>query len=217
MIDTLLSERVPTRRHRTKGTLAQPSHASIRFFDCTSLAPEPWANGGGTTRTVAQQSTDDHALDWRVSIATLDGPAKFSVFSGLDRTLVLLDEGTVELHSQDGASVARPGQPVQFSGDLLMWASMSVRPVNVLNVMTRRGACHAAVSVATHSMRVSPASTHLLLCVAGEWRVGSSLLNSVSLQPMTGIWLEGRREEIDLHAVGLGARLVSIGIAAVER
>ena len=75
----------------------------------------------------------------------------------------------------------------------------------------------AAVSVATHSLRVTPASTHIVLCVAGEWRVGSSLLNSVSLQPMTGIWFEGRREEIDLHAVGLGARLVSIAIAGVER
>ncbi len=214
MIDALSRERVSVRR---LGTTALPSHQSIHFFDCSKLAPEPWANGGGTTRTVALQSADDHAMDWRVSIATLNGSSKFSLFTGLDRTLVLLDEGTVDLHSQDGESVARPFQPVQFSGDLLMWASMSVQPLNVLNVMTRRGAFQAAVSVATHSLRVTPASTQIVLCVAGEWRVGSSLLNSVSLQPMTGIWFEGRREEIDLHAVGLGARLVSIAIAGVER
>jgi environmental stress-induced protein Ves len=214
MIDALSPERVSVQRH---GTTARPSHQSIHFFDCSKLAPEPWANGGGTTRTVALQSADDHAVDWRISIATLNGASRFSLFPGLDRTLLLLDEGAVDLHSQDGASVARPGQPVQFSGDLLMWASMSVQPVNVLNVMTRRGAYRAAVSVATHSLRVTPASTHIVLCVAGEWRVGSSLLNSVSLQPMTGIWFEGRREEIDLHAVGLGARLVSIAIAGVER
>jgi uncharacterized protein len=213
---TVPPEHAPTQRHRTMSTTTLSSHKSIHFFDCSKLAPEPWANGGGTTRTIALQSAGDHAVDWRVSIATLNGPSRFSLFPGLDRTFVLLDEGSVDLHSQDGASVARPGQPVQFSGDLLMWASTSVHPVNALNVMTRRGMYEAAVSVATYSLRVTPASTHVLLCVAGEWRLGSALLNSVSLQSMTGIWFDGRREEIDLHAAGLGAKLVSISIASME-
>ncbi|MBB5398081.1 environmental stress-induced protein Ves [Paraburkholderia sp. JPY162] len=92
------------------------------------------------TRTIAKRCADDHTVDWRVSVATLNGSAKFSLFPGLDRTLLPLDEGAVDLHSQDGASIARLGQPVRFSGDLQIWASVSAQPVNVLNVMTRRGA-----------------------------------------------------------------------------
>ena len=92
MIDALSPDRVSVQRH---GTTARPSHQSIHFFDCSKLAPEPWANGGGTTRTVALQSADDHAVDWRISIATLNGASRFSLFPGLDRTLLLLDEGAV--------------------------------------------------------------------------------------------------------------------------
>ena len=217
----MMTDPSPDRAHARNPLIAdvatQPSHRSIHFFDCAKLEPEAWANGGGITRTVAKQCADDHALNWRVSIATLNGPAKFSVFPGLDRTLLLLDDGAVDLHSQDGASIARPGQPVQFSGDLLMWASVSAQAVNVLNVMTRRDAYRTAVSVATHSLRVTPGSAHLLLCVDGQWRVGSALLNSVPLEPMTGVWFDGQREELDLHAVGPGARLVSIATTPVGR
>ncbi|MGF6972782.1 Cd2+/Zn2+-exporting ATPase [Paraburkholderia sp. JPY465] len=182
-----------------------PSQHSIHFFDCAQLAPETWANGGGITRTIAKRASDDGGIEWRVSLAALNGPGRFSQFPGLDRTLLLLDDGALDLHSQDGAWFARPGQPVQFSGDLLIWASVRARPVEVLNVMTRRGACQARVNVASHSLRITAASTQLVLCVEGQWGVTSALLNGVSLQPMTGIWIDGRREEIDRSAVYGGA------------
>ncbi|TKC79244.1 HutD family protein [Trinickia terrae] len=199
------------------GAAKPPSQQSIHFFDCAQLVPEAWANGGGSTRTIAKRAAGDGGIEWRVSLATLNGPAKFSQFPGVDRTLLLLDEGAVDLHSQDGAWFARPGQPVQFPGDLLIWASVPARPVGVLNVMTRRGAWQASVDMASDSLRISAASTHLVLCVAGQWSVAGALFNGVSLEPMTGIWIDGRREEIDLHAVGPGARLVSIAIDPVER
>ena len=215
MMDSAVCGRPVVQRRMMTGATAR-SHRSIHFFDCAKLAPEMWANGGGMTRTIAKRCADDHTVHWRVSVATLNGSAKFLLFPGLDRTLLPLDEGAVDLHSPDGASIARPGQPVRFSGDLQIWASVSAQPVNVLNVMIPRGAWQAGVSVSTHSLRVTPASTHLVLCVAGEWRVGSSLLNSLSLLPLTGIWFDGRREEVDLHAVGPHARLVSIAIDPVE-
>jgi uncharacterized protein len=201
---------------RATGPAKLPTHASIHFIDCANLATQAWANGGGTTRTIAKQTGDD-GIDWRISLATLNGPAKFSQFPGIDRTLLLLDDGAVDLHSQDGASFVRPGQPVHFSGDLLIWASVPAQPVDVLNVMTRRGAYRATLNVAAHSLRITPAATQFVLCVAGQWSVASSLLNGVSLQPMTGIWFDGRREEIDLHAIGPGARLVSIAIDPLAR
>ncbi|MEW6345978.1 MAG: HutD family protein [Pseudomonadota bacterium] len=198
---------------RPSAGLGKPSsQQSIHFFDCAQLAPEAWASGGGTTRTIAKRAGDDGGIEWRVSLATLNGPAKFSQFPGVDRTLLLLDDGAVDLHSQDGAWFARPGQPVQFPGDLLIWASVPAKPVEVLNVMTRRGVCQASVNVASHSLRITAASTQFVLCVAGEWSVSSALLSGVSLQPMTGVWIDGRREEIDLHSMAPGARLVSVAI-----
>ncbi len=194
---------------------AQPiagSQPSVRFFNCATLAPEPWANGGGVTRTIARGPEDDAGIPWRVSLATLSGAAKFSQFAGFDRTLVLLDDGAVDLHSQDGQLTARAGQPVQFSGDLHVWVTLPARPVLALNVMTRRQTCRATVRVTTHSLRVTPTASQLLLSVDGQWALASALLRNVSLAPMSGIWLEQRHEALDLSPLGARARLVSIAI-----
>ncbi|CAB3801668.1 HutD/Ves family protein [Pararobbsia alpina] len=191
---------------------SRASQSALRFFNCVTLAPEPWANGGGVTRTIARGAEYDDGVPWRVSLATLSGAAKFSQFPGFDRTLVLLDDGAVGLHSQDGQLVARSGQPVQFSGDLHVWVTLVPRPVQVLNVMTRREKCRAVVSAHTHSLRVTPAANQVLLSVDSQWTLSSSLLRHVSLAPMNGLWLERRPEALDLSPLGPGARLLSIAI-----
>jgi environmental stress-induced protein Ves len=188
------------------------SQPAVRFFNCATLTSEPWANGGGVTRTIARAAEDDEGVQWRVSLATLSGAAKFSQFPGFDRTLVLLDDGAVDLHSQDGQVIACASQPVRFSGDLHVWVTLAAKPLTVLNVMTRRNACRAAVSVHTNSLRVTPAANQFLLSVDGQWTLSSSLLRNVSLAPMNGLWLERRYEALDLSPCGLGARLLSISI-----
>ncbi|TDN57771.1 hypothetical protein B0G77_8611 [Paraburkholderia sp. BL10I2N1] len=197
--------------------MALQPQASVRFIDCAALPPEPWANGNGTTRTIARGPSNRTDVGWRVSLVTLNGAAKFSQFSGFNRTLLLLDEGSVDLHSQDGQLVARTGQPVHFSGDLHVWVSMMTNAVNVLNVITQRDNYRAAVSIASNSLRITPAQTHLLICLAGQWTVSSSVLRDVLLTPMKGIWTEGRQEDLDLRPFGPGAQLVSIAIETVER
>ncbi|MEI7298356.1 HutD family protein [Paraburkholderia tropica] len=190
--------------------------SAVRFIDCTRLAPEPWANGDGTTLTVArgdgQQADQRAAAPWRVSIATLEGPAKFSQFPGYDRTLLPIDAAAFDLHSQDGQLPVHTGQPVHFSGDLHVWAKLHAQPLKVLNVMTKRSACRARVSVVSHSLRVTPAATHLLLSLAGQWQVESALLHGVTLAPLNALWLGGRPEELALRTSDPGAQLVSIAI-----
>lgn len=188
---------------------------AVRFLDCARVAPQPWANGAGVTRLLARGPAEDDTAGWRVSLATLDGAAQFSQFPGYDRTLLLVDDGVVDLHSQDGQLVARPGQPVHFPGDLHVWVNLPARPMSVLNVMCRRGAYRARVTVAAHSLRVTPAPTHLLVCTSGEWHVESALLRGVVLPPLQGLWLGARPEELALRPAGPGAQLVSIAIEPV--
>lgn len=185
------------------------------LLDCTSVAPEPWANGGGTTRTLAHGKNAAGILDWRVSLADLTGAAQFSQFPGFERTLLLIDEGSVDLHSQDGQLLARTGQPVQFSGDLRVWVTLPTKPVQVLNVMARREACRAKVSVAMKALRITPAFVQLSICLSGQWRLSSASLKSVTLSPMQGILIQGSNEELDLHHVGPDAKLVTIAIEPI--
>lgn len=188
---------------------------SVRFLDCSVHAQEPWINGGGTTRTLARGNNRSGSADWRVSLADLTGAAKFSQFPEFDRTLLLVDDGVVDLHSHEGQILARPGQAVNFSGDLNVWISLLAKPVRVLNVMTRRTAFRSNVSVATNSRRITPASVQILISLSGQWNISSSLLKNVPLAPMHGIWIESRTEELDLHHVGVGAELVSIAIEPI--
>lgn len=204
--------------HSSTGLAPPASHyPCVRFIDCAQLEPEAWANGAGVTRTIASRVDSDGNVDWRVSLATLDGSARFSQFPGIDRILVPIDNTSVELRAQDGHLVAHPIVPAHFPGDLPVWTTDIVRPTHVLNVMTRRVACRATVSVATHSRRVTPASTHLLICAAGQWRFSSASLSAQTLLPMHGLWLDGRGEELDLQSDALDSRLISIAIEPVER
>lgn len=189
--------------------------SAVRFVDFARVLPEPWANGAGTTRTLARGPERRGVSPWRVSVATLDGPAKFSQFHGYDRTLLPINDGAIDLHSQDGHLLARSGQPVHFSGDLHLWVNLPARPMNVLNVMCKRGACRARVNVASHSTRVTPATTHLLVSLSGNWSVESALLRGVTLSPLTALWLTGRPEELALQSSGPAAQLASIAIEAV--
>jgi environmental stress-induced protein Ves len=184
---------------------------SIRFFDCTSLPIEPWANGGGTTRTIARGRNGE----WRVSLAELVSSAKFSQFAGFDRTMTLLDEGSVNLHAQDGMLIACADQPVHFAGDLHVWVGQPAVPVNVLNVMTRRGRYHSRVNVMTGSSRIASATAQILLCVSGTWTVESAVMRRISLQPLAGIGLNGLHDDIDLKPNGPDARLVSVAIDSI--
>ncbi|MGB8422346.1 HutD family protein [Paraburkholderia sp.] len=202
---------------RLKKRRADHRAPSVRFLNCTSVSPEPWANGDGMTRTLAHGRNPAGVAEWRVSLADLTAAARFSQFPGFDRTMLLIDDGTVDLHSQDGQLLVQTGQPVRFSGELHVWVSLPTKPVQVLNVMARREACRAKVSVATNALRMTPASVQLLISLSGEWSLSSALLKNVTLSPMHGIWIEGRNEELDLHHVGPGARLVSIAIEPIIR
>ena len=199
-------------------SFAAPAAATsaVRFIDCRRIAPEPWANGGGTTRTLARGSEAGGEVAWRVSVATLEGPAKFSQFAGYDRTLLLVDDGAIDLHSQDGPLQARAGQPVHFSGDLHMWVNLPARPVSVLNVMCRRGEARARMNVVSHSLRLTPAATQLLVSLAGQWSVESSLLRGVALAPFHALWISGRPEELALRPSGPGAQLASVAIDLLD-
>lgn len=199
---------------RATNSVPASRYPCVRFVDCAQIPPEAWANGAGVTRTIASRTGPHGEVDWRISLATLEGSAAFSRFAGMDRVLVPMDNTSVELHAQDGHLIASPIAPAHFPGDLPVWARDIVRPTHVLNVMTRRAACVATVVVATHSHRVTPAPTQMLICASGHWRVGSTLTGAHDLHPMHGLWLDGRSEELDLTPIAPESRLISIAIAA---
>ena len=107
------------------------------------VRPEPWANGGGTTRELAR--ADDGS--WRISLADIDRDGPFSTFAGRHRLLTVVDGPVLALDVDGEAQVVEPHRPFAFSGDATVVASVPEGPVRVLNVVVDPVAVQPFVTV----------------------------------------------------------------------
>ena len=147
----------------------------IRAADCRRM---PWKNGGGETLEIAISpegaGLDD--FDWRLSMARVEGDGPFSLFTGVDRTLAILEgEGLVlAVGRQKPVLLTDRSAPFPFPADEETSSSLVAGPITDLNMMTRRGKV-------VHSMRrltvngtfdvASTARELLLFCRSGNVRV----------------------------------------------
>lgn len=109
----------------------------------------PWKNGGGETVEIAIAPPDAgiDAFDWRVSMATIAADGVFSTFTGIDRTLCILEGAGIALTLADRQPrmIDRTSAPFAFSGDHPASASLVNGRVTDFNVMTRRSRYRHAV------------------------------------------------------------------------
>jgi environmental stress-induced protein Ves len=95
------------------------------------VAPQPWPNGGGTTRELLR--ADDGA--WRISLADIDRDGPFSTFAGLRRLLTVVDGPVLGLEVDGATHVVEPHRPFAFPGDAVVVASVPEGAVRALNVV----------------------------------------------------------------------------------
>lgn len=135
----------------------------------------PWANGGGITYEVMRSPQGGADFDWRVSIAEIASDGPFSLYSGVDRVLILL-RGAMVL-AIDGVSreVSR-FSPIEFAGDSYVESRLSEGPTTDLNVMTRRGRATAQVELLTGpAVTLSHAhdAVRAVIVLDGTWRAAA--------------------------------------------
>jgi environmental stress-induced protein Ves len=116
-----------------------------------AMPPQPWRNGGGSTRTLLTWPGGAGPWQLRISVAdiTRDGP--FSAFDGVDRWFAVL-QGV-------GVRLALPGEPeqvlrsssapLQFAGETAPGCCCIAGPTRDLNLMLQRGAGSALMQDAT--------------------------------------------------------------------
>ncbi len=95
------------------------------------VAPQPWANGGGTTRELLR--ADDGA--WRISLADIETGGPFSTFAGRHRILTVVEGPVLGLEVDGAAHLVEPQRPFAFSGDAAVVASVPEGAVRVLNLV----------------------------------------------------------------------------------
>lgn len=81
----------------------------MRVVVAADCAPQPWANGGGTTRDLALEPlppgarADGPAFDWRLSLADIDRDGAFSRLPGIDRVFASVEGAVVLAFDAPGA------------------------------------------------------------------------------------------------------------------
>jgi environmental stress-induced protein Ves len=102
-----------------------------RVVRSEEVAPQAWANGGGTTRELLV--ADDGS--WRISLADITSDGPFSSFPGRRRLLTVVDGPVLGLDVDGKTHVVEPHRPFAFSGDATVEASVPEGPVRALNVI----------------------------------------------------------------------------------
>jgi environmental stress-induced protein Ves len=158
----------------------------------------PWKNGGGETREIAVSPPGAQldAFDWRISMArvAVDGP--FSLFPGIDRTLMILGGRGVSLAigGRPPVDLGVGSDPFPFPGDVPAAASLIGGPITDLNVMTRRGAVEHEVTrlrLGENVDRAIDADAALLLCHDGSVEVATPD-GTARLGPLDSVLVEDR-------------------------
>jgi environmental stress-induced protein Ves len=137
-----------------------------------------WKNGRGVSHQIAAYpATAGHdGIDWQVSRPEIAQDGPFSHFPGLDRQLTLVDGAGLVLRlrgAADGVDLERridaPLEPFAFRGEWDVECRLLDGPVQVFNVMTRRGRAGARIEIVAAgaaSPLAKPAGETLLVYVA---------------------------------------------------
>ncbi|MFN3499133.1 MAG: HutD family protein [Pannonibacter indicus] len=154
----------------------------------------PWKNGGGITHELAvfPQAAGLEDFGWRLSMAEVASDGPFSAFTGIDRTLALMDGAGISLDFGFGGEVilSAPGTFTSFDGGVPVTGRLIDGPVLDFNVMTRRGVFRHSMERLTleegHGLECpGPASgeTIALVCVSGRVTVALAKSGGETLQP----------------------------------
>jgi environmental stress-induced protein Ves len=124
-------------------------HSAIRILHAQDYRRMPWKNGGGETVEIAVFPASAGLEDfvWRISMATVASDGPFSSFSGIDRTLSILQgAGMMLTIGDDGPVALTPATPpFAFPADVPTSAILLDGAITDLNVMIRRGTCDHSV------------------------------------------------------------------------
>ena len=179
----------------------------------------PCKNGGGIFTDIADAhragspAKDWDSLLWRFASTPIVAPGPFSYMPGIDRLqMVVAGRGLVLKAPGQEFDEREPFTTVRFTGELEIVTELEAGPVEVVNLMARRGAAEIALlALREPGDRPLSAGTHLVYAVSGNCSIR---LNSEDLVIPDGSTLKVELTEASQLALVSGlAVLGSIRLA----
>ncbi len=139
-----------------------------RTIRVDATMPQPWRNGGGTTRELLT-GPDTDRWQWRVSVADVEQDGPFSAWPGVERWFAVLDGAGVDLVIDGVAHRVTPATAaLRFDGAAITACRLVDGPTRDLNLMLRgaRGSLESVVDAEAWR----PAALHCGLFAASAGR-----------------------------------------------
>lgn len=151
----------------------------ITLLRSESYTRSPWKNGGGIFTDIADAHRADapeknwDSLLWRFASTPIVAPGPFSHMPGIDRLQMVVDGRGLVLKSPTQEFDERePFTTVRFTGELEIVTELEAGPVEVVNLMARRGAAEIdLLALREPGNRRLAAGTHLVYAPRGECRI----------------------------------------------
>jgi uncharacterized protein len=176
----------------------------MRRWGPTDYRDMPWKNGGGVTRELLKlpHPRAPERFLMRLSIATVATSGPFSLFPGVDRTLLLL-EGEGMALSQEGAPevvLERGRAPFRFPGEVPFHCRLLGGPVRDFNLMVDRELAEARLEV----VHLTAGGEYPLGGAGSVWLYGLEGQAEVSGAPLSEQDLLGGEDSGRLTVRGVG-------------
>lgn len=135
-----------------------------------------WKNGGGVFTDIADAHRADapvkdwDSLLWRFASTPILAPGPFSHMAGIDRLqMVIAGRGLVLKAPGQEFDEREPFTTVRFNGELEIVTELEAGPVEVVNLMARRGAVEIELEALRQpGDRRLTAGTHLVYAARGD-------------------------------------------------
>ncbi|EIM30472.1 HutD/Ves family protein [Microvirga lotononidis] len=166
----------------------------------------PWKNGGGTTAEVAAfpEGATFETFGWRVSMADVASDGPFSLFPGIDRTLIVVEGDGIELDVEGIAYTLDSASPkLSFSGDDITTGHLLSGPIRDLNVMTRCGRFRHRTRFVESGVALLAEETTVAFLVPLDGPFDVTLDSTIhSLEALDTLMLDAMQELILLSGTG---------------
>lgn len=160
------------------------------YLPRSSYTLKPWKNGLGTTEEIYAYPLGSEDFLFRVSMASLSRSGPFSLFPGIDRSLILLEGKPVRLN----AEVVPLLSPVAFAGEEKIEAIIETEGRD-LNLMCRRGKVSGKIQVLSHEAGVpDEADRRIIFALCDFMTVGS-----IELRKYDSCLVERSERKVDIH------------------
>lgn len=165
---------------------------TLRWLDAEAVAPEPWRNGGGSTRTLWAWPVGAGGDDWRlrISLADIARDGPFSPFAGVQRWFTVVQGPGVRLSFADRVLDLTPDrEPLHFDGANAPGCTLIDGPTRDLNLMLRGVAGGLQVAVPGVPWTAPAGAWRACFCTgAGRLHVGARSM----VCPAMGLAVETR-------------------------